>query len=147
MFVVNTRWLHWLVQELVSLGIRRRAELPQRRGPRALSSGGGGDGEQDCIDCQGFVRRGACRMFNEQGRCSNHHPLDVHIVEIPRQRCPQVSERSNLLLIALSGLTTPSRCTPYRPYSTLTYGTQTTIKTQHSPPPTPSLVFSILESL
>ncbi|CAM9526937.1 unnamed protein product [Pylaiella littoralis] len=89
---------HISEQELASRGIQRRKELPQRRGPGAPplpggrgggGGGGGDDQEQDCMDCQGFVRRGACRVFNERGRCSNHHPLDVHIVEIPRPRCPQ----------------------------------------------------------
>lgn len=108
---ICTRRLLSLAQELASRGIQRRKELPQRRGPGAPplpggrgggGGGGGDDQEQDCMDCQGFVRRGACRVFNERGRCSNHHPLDVHIVEIPRPRCPQV-EKS--ILFALSGLT------------------------------------------
>lgn len=47
------------------------------------------------MDCQGFVRRGACRVFNERGRCSNHHPLDAHVVEVPRPRCPQASDRES----------------------------------------------------
>lgn len=75
-------------------------ELPQRRPREALllSSRGGarvgetkGDGrEKDgVLDCHEFLRRGACHAFNDQGRCSNHHPLDAHIVEIPRPRCPQ----------------------------------------------------------
>lgn len=73
--------------------MQRRMELPQRRGPdESLQGrkGGKGDGEKDFVNCQGFVKRGACSSFNERGRCSNHHPLDAHVVEIPKPRCPQV---------------------------------------------------------
>lgn len=89
---------HISVQELASRGIRRRQELPQRRAPGPLRGGRGGKGDDGagCVDCQDFVRRAACRVFNERGHCSNHHPLDAHIVEIPRQRCPQVGGRERL---------------------------------------------------
>lgn len=78
-------------QELASQGMRRRAELPQRRvskGQRGTEGEGG-----DFVDCQGFVRLGACCVFNKRGRCSNHHPLHAHVVEVPRPRCPQVRTR------------------------------------------------------
>ncbi|CAM9588177.1 unnamed protein product [Hapterophycus canaliculatus] len=91
---------HISEQELATRGLRRRMELPQRRHREALllpsagvarvakkeQDGRGGNG---FLDCQGFLRVGACRAFNKRGRCSNHHPLDAHIVEIPRPRCPQ----------------------------------------------------------
>ncbi|CAN0506961.1 unnamed protein product, partial [Ectocarpus sp. 8 AP-2014] len=56
------------------------------------AKGGKGDGEKDFVDCQDFVKRGACRSFNERGRCSNHHPLDAHVLEVPKPRCPQVRD-------------------------------------------------------
>ncbi|CAN0025427.1 unnamed protein product [Ectocarpus fasciculatus] len=87
---------HISEQELASRGMRRRMELPQRGWPKESLQGGKpgtGDGEKDSVDCQGFVKRGACRSFNERGRCSNHHPLDAHVVEIPKPRCPQCTIR------------------------------------------------------
>ncbi|CBJ25950.1 hypothetical protein Esi_0017_0187 [Ectocarpus siliculosus] len=87
---------HISEQELASRGMRRRMELPQRRGPQESTQegkGGKGDGEKDFVDCQDFVMRGACRSFNERGRCSNHHPLDAHVVEVPKPRCPQCTIR------------------------------------------------------
>lgn len=70
--------------------MRRRAELPQRLGPGGQR--GTGDEAGGSVDCQRFVQRGSCHAFNERGRCSNHHPLDAHVVEVPRPRCPQASE-------------------------------------------------------
>ncbi|CAN0165613.1 unnamed protein product [Scytosiphon promiscuus] len=87
---------HISEQELAAKGLRRRMELPQRRHRETslLSSERVAGREEDGIlDCQDFLRRGACRAFNERGRCSNHHPLDAHIVEIPRPRCPQCTIR------------------------------------------------------
>lgn len=78
-------------QELAIRGMQRRAELPQRLNEEALAAKGGtGNAGADFVDCQGFVRCGACRSFNKLGRCSNHHPLGAHVVEFPRPRCPQV---------------------------------------------------------
>lgn len=79
-----------VMQELAVRGIQRKAQLPQREIEKALVGRGETKPGGGFIICQGFVRRGACRVFNERGRCSNHHPLDVHIVEIPQRRCPQV---------------------------------------------------------
>ncbi|CAN0548193.1 unnamed protein product, partial [Ectocarpus sp. 12 AP-2014] len=87
---------HISEQELASRGMRRRMELPQPRGAKESlqgGKGGKGDGEKDFVDCQDFVKRGACRSFNERGRCSNHHPLDAHVVEVPKLRCPQCTIR------------------------------------------------------
>ncbi|CAM9917872.1 unnamed protein product [Ectocarpus sp. 6 AP-2014] len=87
---------HISEQELASRGMRRRMELPQRGGPEESlqgGKGGKGDAEKDFVDCRGFVLRGACRSFNERGRCSNHHPLDAHVVEVPKPRCPQCTIR------------------------------------------------------
>ncbi len=95
-----------LVQELASRGIRRRNELPQRMAmaPGSPRGGGRGKGNEGAgfVDCQDFVRRGACRVFNERGHCSNHHPLDAHVVEIPRPRCPQVRGREYLPYSSIS---------------------------------------------
>lgn len=84
-------------QELIARGIQRRAELPQRR----LHGGDRTDVAGDSIDCERFVKQGACRIFNELGRCNFHHPLDVHTVEIPPQRCPQVPNYLHLLVVLI----------------------------------------------
>lgn len=77
-------------QELAARGLQRRAELPQRRNQAARPVGGDNCAGVGSLDCQAFVKRGACRVFNEKGRCNYHHPLGVHTVEVPGPRCPQV---------------------------------------------------------
>lgn len=84
------------VQELAIRGIQRRSELPQRQGLAAAVTTSGKIDVVPFIDCPGFMRRGACPEFNQRKRCSHHHPFDVHIVETPKPRCPQV--RFNLTL-------------------------------------------------
>ena len=81
-----------IAQELAIRGIQRRSELPQRRSSTAaVAEALAGIGDVATVaDCPRFVRRGACLEFNARGRCSYHHPLDAHIVETPRPRCPQV---------------------------------------------------------
>lgn len=79
--------------------MQRRTELPQRR----LHDGGGIDVAGDSTDCERFMKRGACRVFNEFGRCNFHHPLDVHVIEIPPARCPQVPNYPYLVLLVSSG--------------------------------------------
>mmetsp|Transcript_13244 Transcript_13244/g.23542 ORF Transcript_13244/g.23542 Transcript_13244/m.23542 type:complete len:522 (-) Transcript_13244:149-1714(-) len=59
--------------DLATRGARRRAELPQRDG----------------MNCQDFLKTGACKVFNRMGHCSLHHPLDKHLIMETIQRCPK----------------------------------------------------------
>jgi len=63
---------HLTLEKLSELGLQRRSELPQRN---------------DAMDCEVFVRTGACRFFNKFGHCSLHHPLNAHTVLKPPLKC------------------------------------------------------------
>ena len=38
--------------------------------------------------CQRFKETGCCKSFNELGRCSLHHPLNIHSIIAVTARCP-----------------------------------------------------------
>jgi len=66
---------HIPLEELNRRAVKRRAELPRRKG--------------GVMSCPEFVRYGYCSLFNRIGRCSLDHPKNVHIVIKAKVRCPQ----------------------------------------------------------
>ena len=58
---------------LAEWGHARRAELPRRT---------------NALACDCFLKTGACRVFNDLGRCSLHHPPNAHRIKPPPRRCP-----------------------------------------------------------
>ncbi|CAM9739579.1 unnamed protein product [Phaeothamnion confervicola] len=65
---------HVSEEQLAAAGRRRRADLP-RQPPGSLP-------------CPGFLRTGACDLFNRCGRCSLDHPPRKHGVVTLAPRCP-----------------------------------------------------------
>jgi len=59
--------------DLAEMGRRRRRELPRR--------------DEDSMVCTRFAQTGCCKTFNEFGHCSLNHPLDIHSIVAPVQRC------------------------------------------------------------
>jgi DNA polymerase III delta prime subunit len=43
------------------------------------------------MTCARFKETGTCLSFNSLGRCSCNHPLDVHTINYPQERCPVCS--------------------------------------------------------
>ncbi|CAM9658190.1 unnamed protein product, partial [Discosporangium mesarthrocarpum] len=71
---------HPLRKQLLRQAQARRSELPQR-------------GEGGSLDCDSFIKTGACKVFNKLGHCSLHHPLSFHVVQTLSARCPQCTIR------------------------------------------------------